>query len=58
MFMEKAAPDKKNVLYTRKLDLSLRNRLVKCYVWNMVFYGAGTWTLLKIFGSVSSPLCM
>ena len=56
--MEKAAPDKKNVLYTRKLDLSLRNRLVKCYVWNMVFYGAGTWTLLKIFGSVSSPLCM
>jgi len=46
--MAKAASDNRNVLYTRKLDLSLRNKLVKCYVWNMVLYGGGTWTLRKI----------
>jgi len=48
IFMARAASDKKKTLFTSKMDLSLRNILVKCYIWNMVFYGAGTWTLRKI----------
>jgi hypothetical protein len=46
--MAKEASDKKKSLFTSKLDLSLRNKLVKYYIWNMVFYGAGTWTLRRI----------
>ena len=30
---------------TSKLDLNLRKKLVKCYVWSMALYGAQTWTL-------------
>ena len=36
------------ILYIRrtgKLDLNLRKKLVKCYVWSMALYGAETWTL-------------
>ena len=32
-------------LFTSKLDLNLRKKLVKCYVWSMALYGAETWTL-------------
>ena len=28
-----------------KLDLDLRKKLVKCYIWSMALYGAETWTL-------------
>jgi len=35
--MEKAAFDKKKILFTSKLDLNLRNKLVKCYIWSMAF---------------------
>jgi hypothetical protein len=38
------------------LDLELRKKLVKCYIWGIALYGAETWTLramdqkhLKIF---------
>jgi hypothetical protein len=44
----KAASDKKKTHFASKMDLSLRNKLVKYYIWNVVFYGAGTWTLWKI----------
>ena len=37
--------NKKKTLLTSKLDLNLRKRLVKCYIWNMALYGAETWTL-------------
>jgi len=43
--MAKAAFDKKKTLLTSKLDLNLRKKLVKCYIWSMPFYGAETWTL-------------
>ena len=43
--MAKAAFNKKKNLLTSKLDLNLRKKLVKCYVWNMALYGAETWTL-------------
>ena len=36
---------KKKILFTSKLDLNLRKKLVKCYIWSMAFYGAETWTL-------------
>ena len=43
--MAKAAFKKKKTLFTRKLDLNLRKKLVKCYIWSMALYGAETWTL-------------
>jgi hypothetical protein len=30
------------------LDLELRKKLVKCYVWNIALYGAETWTLRAV----------
>jgi len=30
---------------TSKLDLNLRKKLIKCYIWSMTLYGAETWTL-------------
>jgi len=43
--MAKAAINKKKTLFTRKLDLNLRKKIVKCYIWSMALYGAETWTL-------------
>jgi hypothetical protein len=38
----KAAFNRKKNLFTSKLDLNLRKKLVKCYVWSMALYGAET----------------
>ena len=43
--MAKAAFNKKKNIFTSKLDLNLRKKLVKCYVWGMALCGAETWTL-------------
>jgi hypothetical protein len=43
--MVKAAVNKKKALFTSKLDLNLRKKLVKCYFWSIGLYGAETWTL-------------
>ena len=43
--MAKAAFNKKKALFTSKLNLNLRKKLVKCYIWSMALYGAETWTL-------------
>jgi hypothetical protein len=43
--MVKAAFNKKRTPFTSTLDLELRKKLVKCYVWSIAFYGAETWTL-------------
>jgi hypothetical protein len=40
-----AAFNKKKILFTSKLDLNLRKKLVKCYIWSMALYGPETWTL-------------
>jgi hypothetical protein len=45
--MAKAAFNKKN-LFTSKLDLNLRKKLVKCYIWSIALNDAETWTLRKI----------
>jgi hypothetical protein len=48
--MAKAAfnNNKKKTLFTSKLDLNYRKKLVKCFIWNIALYGAETWTLRKI----------
>jgi len=43
--MAKAAFDGKRALLTSTLDLELRKKLLKCYIWSIAFYGAETWTL-------------
>ena len=30
------------------LDLKLRKKLVKCYIWSIALYGAKTWTLQTV----------
>ena len=41
--MVKAAFNKKT-LFTSKLDLNLRKKLVKCYILSMALYGVEAWT--------------
>jgi len=40
--LAKNAFNKKRVLFTSTLDLELRKRLVKCYIWSITLYGAET----------------
>jgi hypothetical protein len=47
IYMAKAAFNKK-ALFTSKLDLNLRKKLVNGYIWNIALYAAETWTLQKI----------
>jgi hypothetical protein len=42
--MAKAAFNKKRTLFTSTLDLELRKKLAKCYIWSTALYGAETWT--------------
>ena len=46
--MAKVAFNKKRVLFSSTLDLELRKKLVKCYIWSIALYGAETWTLRAI----------
>ena len=46
--MAKAAFNKKTTLLTSKLELNLRKKLVKYYIWSIVLYSAETWTLQKV----------
>jgi hypothetical protein len=41
----KAAFNTKGALFTSTLDLKLRKKLLKCYIWSIALYGAETWTL-------------
>jgi len=43
--MAKAAFNKKRALFTSTLDIKLRKKLVKCYIWSIALYGYETWTL-------------
>jgi hypothetical protein len=44
----KAAFSKKKDLYTSKMDLELRKKLVKCYIWSMALYCADNWKLRAV----------
>jgi hypothetical protein len=46
--MAKAAFNQKKNLFTSKLDLNLRKKQVKCYIWSIALYGVETWTLRKV----------
>jgi hypothetical protein len=46
--MAKGAFNKKKTLFTSKIDLNLRKKPVKCYIWIIALYGAETWTLWKV----------
>jgi hypothetical protein len=46
--MAKAAFKEKRTLFTSTLDLELRKKLVKCYVWSIALYGAQNWTLRAV----------
>jgi hypothetical protein len=38
--IEKAAINRKKTLYTSKLDINVRMKLVKCYIWSTALYHA------------------
>jgi accessory gene regulator protein AgrB len=42
------ALNKQKSLFASTLDLNLRKKLVKCYIWSIVLYGAATWILRKV----------
>jgi hypothetical protein len=46
--MAKAAFNKKRTLFTSTLELELRKKLAKCYIWSIALYGAETWTLRAV----------
>jgi hypothetical protein len=46
--MAKAAFNKKRNIFTSTLELEMRKKLVKCYIWSIAFYGAETWTLRAV----------
>jgi hypothetical protein len=35
-------------MFTIKLDLNLRKKLLKCYIQSIALYGAETWTLQEV----------
>ena len=46
--MVKAAFNNNKTLFTSKLDLNLRKKVIKCYTWRIALCGAETWTLQKV----------
>jgi hypothetical protein len=46
--MAKAAFNKKRAFFSSTLDLKLRKKLIKCYIWSIAFYGAETRTLRAV----------
>jgi len=46
--MAKTLFNRKKALCTSKLDLNLRKKVVKCYIWSIAVCGAVTWTLRKV----------
>ena len=46
--MAKAEFNRKELLFTKKLDLNLKKKVVQCYVRSIALHGAETWTLWKV----------
>jgi hypothetical protein len=40
---------RRGLFFTSKIDLELRKKLVKCYIWSIALYGAETWTLQAVY---------
>ena len=45
--MTKEAFKRKLSLLTSKLNIDIRKKLVRCYVWSIAIYGSETWVLRK-----------
>ena len=45
--MAKEAFNRKRSIFCGPLEKDLQKRLVKCFVWSVVLYGAETWTLRR-----------
>jgi hypothetical protein len=43
-----AAFNKNRALFSSTLDLELRKKLVKCYIWSIALCGAETWTIRAV----------
>jgi hypothetical protein len=46
--MTKAALNRKKTFFTSKLDLNLRTKLAKCYIWGIPMCGAEIWTIRNV----------
>jgi hypothetical protein len=46
--MSKTAFNEKGALFTSKIDLEVRKKLVKCYIWSIALFRAETWTLRAV----------
>jgi len=46
--MTKTTFNKKKTLFTSKLELNLRKKLIKYYIWNTALFGAETWAHRKV----------
>jgi hypothetical protein len=44
----KSAFNKKRALFTSKMEVELRKKLVKFSIWSIALYGAETWTLRAV----------
>ena len=44
----KEAFNRKMSLLTSNLNIELRKKLVRCYIWSIALYGSETWTLRKL----------
>jgi hypothetical protein len=46
--MAKAEFSKKRALFASTMEVKLRKKLVKCYIWSIALYGAKTWTFRAV----------
>jgi hypothetical protein len=46
--MGKAAFNNERALCISKIDLEMRKKPVKCYIWSIAIYGAETWTFRTV----------
>ena len=46
--MPKKHLTEKMSLFTSKLNIELKKKLIRCYVWSIALYGSETWTLRKL----------
>ena len=46
--MATGAFNKKRAVFTGTLDLELREKVEKCYIWSVALYGDETWTLRAV----------
>jgi hypothetical protein len=53
----KANSIKKIFFFIRNLALSVREKLIKWYIWSVVLYGAETWILQRIRNTLKVLKC-